>query len=213
MSALGAAGYTGNMDTSSVRSSQDQVDDLILGVLPGQGQWSEDAYLWLTDHTNRLIEYTDGYLEVLPMPTDRHQSLLLFLYEKLRAHLRGRGKVLVAPMRLRVGSRKFREPDLLLLLDAADPRRGNRFWSGADLVVEILSPDKPERDLVEKRVDYAEAGILEYWLVDPADESLTVLELRGGAYRTWCTWRRGGVAKSPLVDGFALAMDDLFDVE
>ena len=39
-------------------------------LFPDQGEWSEDDYLWLTDHTRCLVEFTDGHVEVLPMPTD-----------------------------------------------------------------------------------------------------------------------------------------------
>lgn len=56
-------------------TTQAQLDDLVLEFLPAQGQWDEENYLWLTDSTNRLIEFTDGYLEVLSMPTDDHQML------------------------------------------------------------------------------------------------------------------------------------------
>ena len=72
---------------------------------------------------------------------------------------------------------KFREPDLAALRDRSDPRNQDRFWLGADMVVEVVSPDDPNRDLVEKRADYAEAGIPEYWIVDPRFESVTVLTL------------------------------------
>jgi len=41
------------------------VDALLRELLPAQGQWSEAAYLWLTDHASRLIEFTDGYEELL----------------------------------------------------------------------------------------------------------------------------------------------------
>ena len=37
-------------------------------LLPAQGAWSEDDYLWLTDHTRGLVELTDGHIEVLPLP-------------------------------------------------------------------------------------------------------------------------------------------------
>ena len=43
--------------------------DLLVDIVPPQGEWSEQLYLALTDHGNRLIEFTDGFLEVLPMPT------------------------------------------------------------------------------------------------------------------------------------------------
>jgi len=46
-------------------------------LFPAQGEWSEDDYLWLTDHTRCLVEFTDGHIEVLPMPTDAHQRIVL----------------------------------------------------------------------------------------------------------------------------------------
>lgn len=65
--------------SSTVSAMQEQLDTLGLNLLPQQGQWSEEEYLWLTDHTNRLLEFTDGYSEVLPMPTDKHQTVLAAL--------------------------------------------------------------------------------------------------------------------------------------
>lgn len=200
--------------TSTVSATQVQVDDLVLELLPPQGEWSEDAYLWLTDHTGRLIEFTDGYIEVLPMPTDEHQTMLLFLYELLLAFLRPRGgKVLVAPMRLRIRERKYREPDILLVRSADDSRRQNRFWLGADLVVEIVSPDKPERDLVEKRGDYAEAQVPEYWIINPQRETITVLRLAGTAYVEHGVFGRGTLATSVLLEGFDVSVDAMLDAD
>src|SRR5215475_8837168 len=116
--------YRSNCTFSTVTAAQKQVDALVRELLPAQGQWSEAAYLWLTDHTARLIEFTDGYLEVLPMPTDEHQTMGLLLYELLVAFVRPRGgKVLVAPLRLKIHDGKYREPDIVLVRSARDPRR------------------------------------------------------------------------------------------
>ena len=142
-------------------TSREALHALLCDVLPPQGAWSDDAYLWLTDHTNRLIELTDGHVQELPMPTFTHQAVLLYLYDLFHTHLKPRGGVvMVAALRMRIRAGKFREPDLLLLRDRADRRCKDRYWLGADLVVEVVSPDDPGRDLVEKRADYAEAGIL-----------------------------------------------------
>ena len=65
--------------------TREQLTRLLLEVAPLQGQWSQDDYLWLTDCTNRLIEWTDGCIEVLPMPTDEHQSIAAYLYKLLDA--------------------------------------------------------------------------------------------------------------------------------
>src|SRR5512135_1014298 len=108
--------------------------DVLEELLPPQGNWSEEEYLVLTDHRNRLVEFTDGFLEVLPMPTDKHQNVLEFLFLAFYGFAKPRGgKVHFAPLRLQIRPGKFREPDLLLLLSATDSRRQNRYWLGADL--------------------------------------------------------------------------------
>ena len=172
-----------------------QWKDLLEDIIPGQGDWSEDLYLALTDHSNRLIEFTDGLLEVLPMPTDKHQFILAFLYRAFLQFIKPKGgNAIFAPLRLRIRPGKFREPDLILLLSSTDERRQNRFWLRADLVLEVVSEDKPERDLVEKRGDYAEAGIPEYWIVNPQTDLITVLRLQGAGYEEAGTYRRGQTA-------------------
>jgi Uma2 family endonuclease len=199
---------------STISTLQTEVDNLILDLYPRQGEWTEEEYLDLTDSTNHLIEFTDGYVEVLPMPTDHHQAILAYLFELFLTYLRPRGgKVLFSPLRVRIRARKFREPDLLLLLDAKDPRRQNRYWQGADLALEVVSADKPERDLVEKRGDYAEAGIPEYWIVNPETETITVLRLEDTAYAEHDVFGRGAEAASALLPGFIVSVDAVFDAD
>ena len=183
-----------------------------IDVEPLQGLWTEAQYLRLTDHARLLIEFTDGRLEVLPMPTDRHQGILQFLFLAL-APLVGAsgGTVRFAPLRLRIRDGKFREPDLLLVRDADDPRRQNDYWRGADLVMEVVSPDDPGRDTQVKRRDYAEARIPEYWIVNPVDETITVLILADEAYRQHGVFRRGQQADSQCLGGFVLGVADVFD--
>lgn len=187
-------------------------DGTEIDLLPLRGLWTEEQYLAVTDQTNHLIEFTDGKIEVLPMPTSSHQVILLLLYDLFRAvvHPNG-GKVLVAALRLRIRAGKYREPDILLLLDVADPRYQDAYWLGADLVVEVVSPDRPERDTEEKVLDYAEAGIPEYWIVNPLDATITVLVLDGQAYRRHGLFRRGERATSHLLPSFGVSIDEVFD--
>jgi Uma2 family endonuclease len=188
--------------------------DVLEDLLPRQGEWSEEEYLVLTEHRNRLVEFTDGFLEVLPMPTDEHQSLLKFLFLAFFAFFESRGgTVQFAPMRLRIRPNKYREPDLVMLLLATDPRRQNRFWQGADLALEVVSEDKPERDLIDKRSDYAEARVAEYWIVNPQTESITVLRLIGDAYEEAGLYRRGQSATSVLRPEFSVMVSQLFDAK
>ena len=187
---------------------------LEVDLLSLQGLWTVPQYLKITDSTRYLIEFTTGALEILPMPTEQHQAILDFVHEAFRTWVRRiGGRARFAPLRLQLSADKFREPDLLLLLDARDPRRQNRFWRGADLVLEVVSPDDPERDLVVKRADYAAAGIPEYWIVNPLDETITVLILRDAAYVAHGVFRRGAPATSVLLAGFALDVAAVFDAD
>lgn len=198
----------------SSSTSQQELQDVLLDLLPPQGGWTEAEYLWLTDRSNRLLELSDGIIEVLPMPTREHQEVVRALFLAFFSFLQPRGgDVLFAPLRLRVRERKFREPDLLAIRDARDPRAQNRYWTGVDLVVEVVSPDAPERDLVEKRREYAEAGILEYWIVDPRNRSILVLTLAGEGYAEHGRFVPGQDATSALLPGFAVATAAVFGTD
>jgi Uma2 family endonuclease len=182
-------------------------------LLPERGDWSEGDYLWLTNHTNRLVEFSDGYIEVLAMPTDEHQRIVLFLYRMLYDFIATytSGIVLVAPLRLRLKSGKYREPDIIVLLSQADSRRENQYWNGADLVMEIVSPDDPDRDLVTKREEYAQIGIPEYWIVNPQKETITVLRLQGQSYIEYGEFEREQTAASVFLQGFVVDVGDALD--
>jgi Uma2 family endonuclease len=181
-------------------------------LLPMQGEWSEEEYLWLTNRTRRLVEFSDGHIEVLSVPTDIHQAILGYLFRQLSAWLEQIGGVVrVAGLRVRIAAGLFREPDLIVLCDAADPRRQNDYWHGADLVVEIVSPDDPKRDLVKKRREYARAHIPEYWIVYPKKGTITVLRLDNGKYVEHGIFGRGDSALSALLEGFAIDVNAALD--
>ena len=185
---------------------------LEIDLLPLQGLWTEEQYLRLTDQTNRFIEFTEGSVEVLPMPTRKQQAISRFLFLSFLTYVqRLGGTVFYAPIRVRVAPGRFREPDLVLLRDVNDPRNQNAFWLGADLVVEIASPDCVERDTVIKRADYAEASIPEYWIVNPEEATIAVLKLDDGAYVDHGVFGRGETATSALLPGFSVSVDAACD--
>jgi len=169
----------------------------IANLFPAQGHWSVEDYLNLD--TNHLVEFSHGHVEVLPMPSDRHQAIVGYLLMLLSALARKLGgSARTAPLRVQLWEGKIREPDLLFLASAQDPRRQEAMWMGADLVMEVVSPDDPNRDLVEKRVEYAQAGIPEYWIVDPRTELILVLQLDGDRYVEHVRAERGETATSAI---------------
>lgn len=183
-------------------------------LFPPQGTWSDEAYLDLTDDTNRRIELVDGSLEFLPMPTERHQALAGFLYHALLQFVTQRqlGLVPFPPLRVRTARGCYREPDVLFLRQENFHLRSNRIWQGADLVIEVVSgdPKDRERDYQDKLRDYAQTGIAEYWIVDYELQLVTVHRLAGQVYTAHGQFSRGQIADSPLLPGFAVDVAELF---
>lgn len=179
-------------------------------LFPEQGHWSELEYLSLNG--NRLVEFSHGWVEVLTMPTMAHQLMVLFLYEVLKSFVSPRqlGRVLVAPMRVRLWPGKIREPDVIFMLADHAARMGNEAWEGADLVMEVVSDDDRRRDIETKRFEYARAGIPEYWIVDPMLQQITVLRMDGDRYVVHSESKPGGRAASALLGGFELDTTAVF---
>jgi len=182
-------------------------------LFPAQGHWSVGDYLDLDG--NFLVEYSQGYIDVLPMPTSSHQRLLAYLYGLLLTFVVSRdlGEALFAPLKVRIQRKEYREPDILFASKEHAHLKGERFWKGADLVMEIVSPDAKSRrrDLKKKRQDYAKAGIPEYWIVDPREETITVLRLTGENYTVHGEFARGEIASSHLLAGFTVDVAAAFD--
>lgn len=179
----------------------------LVDQFPRQGEWTEDEYLAL--ESNRLIEFTDGVLEFLTMPKLFHGKISRFLSDQLRAFVvhHRLGDVFWAPISVRLRAGMLREPDVFFLTNKR-LSRGNDPPVGADLVMEIVSPDANDRkrDLTQKRREYAQAKVPEYWIVDPETETITVLTLsaNGKQYRLHGEFQPGQTAASKLLDGFTV---------
>jgi Uma2 family endonuclease len=178
----------------------------IARLFPAQGDWSEDEYFAL-DSTH-FVEYADGYLEFLPMPTIFHQLILQFLYEKLNSHVRDNelGIVVISGYKVRLRARKYREPDILFIKEANRSGIQKQYCEKADLVIEVVSEKNRPHDIKTKRIEYAKAGISEYWIIDPEEELISVLVLksRQRIYAEFGTFRKGERATSKLLRGFGV---------
>jgi Uma2 family endonuclease len=151
-------------------------------MLPVQGSWSEEDFLKF--HTNRMAELVGGRLEILPMPTLKHQKILRWLLGVFDTAAPAGSITLFAPLPTRLFPGTIREPDLLYIAPENAPGPELDYPSHLDLALEIVSPGKDarQRDYEDKRTDYARAGISEYWIVDPQENQVTVLVLHNGAY-------------------------------
>jgi Uma2 family endonuclease len=142
------------------------------------------------------------------MPTIIHQLILKYLCWELDAFVRAGhlGTVVPAPYQVQVRRGKYREPDVLFIKRENESAIGEAFRTIADLVMEIVSDSHRHHDLVTKRNEYAGAGIPEYWIIDPEDETITVFVLKpkrktDGEHGVF---RKGERATSKVLLGFGI---------
>src|SRR5207244_3603079 len=108
---------------------------------------------------------------------------------------------------------KYREPDAMIWLDQHTSRMGERESGPPDVAVEIISPSNEPHDTNTKVREYAEAGISEYWIIQPQTRSVSVYALEGSAYRLLAQAGPGERAQSLVLSGFEVAVNDLFPPE
>ena len=140
------------------------------------GHWTEAAYFALPD-TNYIVELSEGHLLVHEMPGLEHQRIVSRLLFSLSEWARtgGDGEVFPAPMPIRLWEGKIREPDITFYAAGHEDRYHVQYADPPDLAIEVLSPSTRRIDRQEKAAEYAEAGVTEYWIVDPEGRSIEVL--------------------------------------
>lgn len=184
-------------------------------LFPPQGGWTVEEYFELSQRTNLLVEYTKGRIEVLEMPTFEHQRIVMYLailFRELGIDP-DRGYALVAPHQTTILPEVIREPDIVFKLRENLGPADDKYFVGADLVMEVVSADKKshERDYETKVKDYASAKIPEYWIVDPQQQMITVLALDGDKYAEHCVAGPGDTATSRLLEGFSVDAAAVFE--
>ena len=175
---------------------------------------SLDDFLALGE-TDGKWELDDGVLHIMGSGSPDHQFLIMEFSRHILAHV---DRFEVPPAELyhemtTILSRELQrapEPDIVIILAQ---RRGivgvSRVEGTPDIVVEVLSTDR-NRDLVRKREIYAAAGVTEYWPIDPRNDTVTQLELRGGTYAERAALGPDDVLTTPLLPELAIPLSAIF---
>jgi len=157
-----------------------------------------------------IIEWANGEALIHMPPSTRHQNVGDFVLAVLRQYVEflRLGQVLSAPFEMKLGEGKAsREPDILFLArENLDRLTDQRLIGPADLAVEVVSPSTAAHDRATKFEEYQEAGVREYWLIDPrpGKDRVDFWVLGGdGCYRP-VPLDENGIYRSTVVPGFWL---------
>lgn len=175
-------------------------------------RWTYEDWLRLPDDGFRY-EVLDGELYMTPPPTIKHQRIVTELARHLGNFSTERqlGEVLVAPCGVLLPGQPVPvQPDVLFVATERLHLLGQEYAEGApDLVVEVLSPGNWLYDRREKFLAYQEAGVAEYWIVDPRGGSIEVFVLEEGAYTLMGKFSGAETASSRVLAGFEVVVGEV----
>ena len=173
-----------------------------------------EDYCNLSD--DERYELIDGELIMAAAPSVIHQIIQDNIGFLLSTFIRANnlGRMLYAATDVFLSDTNVVQPDILFVRRERAHILTYGVVNGApDLVVEILSPSTAQRDRTQKRELYARFRVPEYWQADADVRSVAVLTLEGDDYEIAGVYGMGDTLVSPLLAGFRLDVNDIFDAD
>ena len=124
------------------------------------------------------VEVFDGGVYDMASPSQEHQTISMELSTVLNTYIRGKKgscRVFHAPFDVKLSEQPLTivQPDLMIVCDK-DKLDGKRCNGAPDFIIEIVSPGNPADDYIRKLYYYKNAGVREYWIVDPRRKNVTI---------------------------------------
>lgn len=175
---------------------------------------------YLSREDDVLCEVIDGaIISMSPSPTPLHQDIADELTAEFKIFLRNKDcRAFSAPIDVCLFANKqiktkdikdWVQPDLIVVCD--ENKIGEKIIIGApDLVVEVLSPSIAKNDRLIKYNSYEKAGVKEYWIVDPYNQTIEVYLLENGAYNRSGVYDKADILKVHLFDVFQIDLSHIF---
>lgn len=180
-----------------------------------------EEYLSFDDGSDNRYELIDGELVELPPESEPNDAIVNYLFLMLvqqgipfRRIRPGKCEIQVPVLQPKDAANRY--PDLVILDEIHLSLTQRRLTIKLDmppprLVAEVLSPGKAnrDRDLVRKRAQYAARGIPEYWLIDPQQQTITVLALQAATYVQVGSFKGDAAIVSPSLKELNLTAEQI----
>ena len=173
-------------ETSAYAASnvEEKPENLDIDTRPTQkDKFTIEDYYALPDE--KRVELIDGKFYEMTAPSANHQFILLKLAAKIDNYLlsiNSKCRVVFAPFDVQLDMDNYTmvQPDLMIICDRSKYENGTRCFGAPDFIVEVISPSNPAHDYLLKLNKYLNAGVSEYWIVDPIKKQVFVYLLKEG---------------------------------
>ena len=166
--------YSFNSRSQRVEESFQYNDSKSVPVAKKQGEYTLEDYYALPD--DRRVELIDGVIYDMSAPAFVHQHILGNMYIAINDHIRSKGGEclpMLAPVDvcLDCDDKTMVQPDILILCDKSKIYKWG-IMGAPDFCLEIVSESTRRKDYIKKLQKYIDAGVKEYWIIDPMRKML-----------------------------------------
>lgn len=149
-----------------------------------QGEYTLEDYFAIPDEIR--VELIDGVIYNMAAPTFDHQKIAGEIYRQIANYIldnNGNCEAAISPVdvQLDCDDKTMVQPDVLILCDHDKIMKG-RVFGAPDFVLEVISPSTKRKDYFKKLEKYENAGVREYWILDPYKKQLLVFFFEGDIY-------------------------------
>ena len=186
-----------------------------------QGEYTIEDYYALPDEPR--MELIDGVLYAMGAPTRTHQEIAVELVVAFRNYIKGKGgkcRAYVAPydVQLDCDDKTMVQPDVMIICDRNKLRNEKNVYGNPDFIAEVLSPSSRKKDTQIKSRKYKNAGVREYWTIDPMRRRIVVHDFVSGQSAIYGFTDKipVGIFDGDLLIDFAeinQMIDDLFEAD
>ncbi|MBS4204158.1 Uma2 family endonuclease [Bacillus sp. FJAT-49754] len=167
-----------------------------------------------------ICEAIDGVIyNMTPAPTPRHQEIIVNLIFEFKTYLKDKKcKVYTAPIDVCLFAKKetphdkisnWVQPDFLVVCDK-NKIDEKRIIGPPEFIIEILSPSTARADRLLKYNKYEQAGVKEYWIVDPLNETIEIFLLENGSFLRSDVLTKEDTAKVRIFDDYEIQLKNIF---
>ena len=166
-----------------------------------QGNYTlEDYYAFPEDYR---IELIDGVIYNMSAPLSAYQLIAGYIYAQFFNHIdRAQGDCLpmISPVdvQLDCDEKTMVQPDVIIVCDRSKVIK-RCVYGAPDFVLEVLSPSTKKKDMIIKLNKYMNAGVREYWMIDPDKQTVTIYDFAHDEYPLICDFQDAAVVS--VLDG------------
>jgi Uma2 family endonuclease len=196
----------------NIEKSQNANPLQVSDAAPPNKMTYEEFLDWLDE--GRWAEWIAGEIILMTAPNTKHQQISRFLVSLTQCWVEAKdlGEVFPAPFQMKLETQSTgRMPDLLFVARKNHKKLKKNYLDGAaDLVVEVISPESRKRDRNDKFYEYEEAGIREYWMIDPTLKRTEFYVLGEDKVYRPVSLDENGIFRSTVIKGLWLKVDWLW---